>query len=79
MYVPDVKVVDDPTLRKGVDLCAANGVDALVVVQPTISDGRLSTVLAQVWQHPLVLWATPEKQVRCASMLTSTSVPQRTR
>ncbi len=37
-------------------------VDVLVAVQPVISDGRLAPVLAQVWEHPVVLWATPEEQ-----------------
>jgi hypothetical protein len=34
----------------------------VVAIQPVISDGRLAPVLAQSWQHPLVLWATPEEQ-----------------
>ena len=43
-------------------LCAADGVDVLLAIQPVISDGRLAPVLAQSWTHPLVLWATPEEQ-----------------
>ena len=37
-------------------------VDVLVACQPVISDGRLAPVLAQQWEHCLVLWATPEEQ-----------------
>jgi len=40
----------------------ADRVDVIVAIQPVISDGRLAPVLAQHWQHPLVLWATPEEQ-----------------
>ena len=36
--------------------------DVLVACQPVISDGRLAPVLAQEWEHCLVLWATPEEQ-----------------
>ena len=40
----------------------SNGIDTLVAIQPVISDGRLAPVLAQQWQKPLTLWATPEEQ-----------------
>ena len=36
--------------------------DVLVACQPVISDGRLAPVLAQEWEHCVVLWATPEEQ-----------------
>ena len=45
------------------DLCRDAKVDVLLAVQPVISDGRLAPVLAQDWEHPPVLWATPEQQV----------------
>ena len=34
----------------------------IVAIQPVISDGRLAPVLAQQWNNPLILWATPEEQ-----------------
>ena len=37
-------------------------VDVIVAIQPVISDGRLAPVLAQQWNKPLILWATPEEQ-----------------
>ena len=37
-------------------------VDVIVAIQPVISDGRLAPVLAQQWNNPLILWATPEEQ-----------------
>merc|ERR1711892_495673 len=58
----DVKVDDDPTLRQAVALCKQNGVDVIVAIQPTISDGRLAPVLAQQWGKGLVFWASPEEQ-----------------
>ena len=59
--IPYDNIADDPTLRDAVQQCRAAGVDALVVTQPTISDGRLAPIAAQLWDAPLVLWATPEK------------------
>lgn len=59
--IPFDNIADDPTLRDGIAQCRAAGVDALVVSQPTISDGRLASVAASVWDAPLVLWATPER------------------
>lgn len=59
--VPEESVPDDPTLRRALAVCRSEGVDALVVVQPTISDGRLAPVLAQVWDDPVVFWATTER------------------
>ena len=59
--IPYDNIADDPTLRDAIAQCRAADVDALVITQPTISDGRLAPVAAQVWDAPLVLWATPEK------------------
>lgn len=59
--IPYDNIADDPTLRDAIAQCRAAGVDALVITQPTISDGRLAPIAAQVWDAPIVLWATPEK------------------
>jgi L-fucose isomerase-like protein len=59
--IPADNVADDAALRGAVEECRRHGARALVVTQPTISDGRLSPILAQLWDGPLVLWATPEK------------------
>jgi L-fucose isomerase-like protein len=59
--IPYDNIADDPALRDAIAQCRAQRVDALVVTQPTISDGRLAPVAAQIWDAPLVLWATPEK------------------
>merc|ERR1712029_296093 len=55
-------VDDDPTLRLALGECRQQGVDVVVAVQPIISDGRLAPVLAQDWEHSVVMWATPEQQ-----------------
>ncbi len=59
--IPYDNIADDPTVRDAVSQCRSAGVDALVICQPTISDGRLAPVAAQVWDAPIVLWATTEK------------------
>ena len=43
-------------------LTTSDNVDVIVAIQPVISDGRLAPVLAQQWNNPLILWATPEEQ-----------------
>jgi len=58
----EVQVDDDPSLRKAVTLCKSKGVEVVVAIQPTISDGRLAPVLAQLWTQGLVFWASPEEQ-----------------
>jgi L-fucose isomerase-like protein len=49
-------------LREAVASCRQAGAQTLVVTQPTVSDGRLAAVLAQLWKDPLIFWATTEKQ-----------------
>jgi L-fucose isomerase-like protein len=59
--IPEDNVPDDGTLRRVLAQCRNEGANALVVLQPTISDGRLAPILAQVWDDPVVFWATPER------------------
>ena len=61
VFEPTEKAVDDPSLRRAVAACAEQGVEALLLLQTTMGDGRLAPTLAQLWPDPLVLWATPEK------------------
>jgi L-fucose isomerase-like protein len=58
---PRRPVVDDATLRQAIDEFRQAGCRALLVLQPTMGDGRLAPILAQLWNDPLVLWATPER------------------
>jgi L-fucose isomerase-like protein len=59
--VTKARAVDDPSLREAIDTLRQAGVNALVVVQPTIGDGRLAPLIGQLWDAPVVLWATPER------------------
>jgi L-fucose isomerase-like protein len=60
--IPSDNISDDAGLREAVASCRQAGARTLVVSQPTVSDGRLASVLAQLWKDPLVFWATTEKQ-----------------
>ena len=52
--------VDDASMRQAVEGFIAEGCDALIVIQPTMGDGRLVPLLAQLWHGTMVLWATTE-------------------
>lgn len=62
VHVPSENIADDRELKRAVESCRAAGVSAMVMVQPTISDGRLAPLLSRLWKKPLVLWATTEKE-----------------
>ena len=59
---PREPVFDDTSLRRALDEMRQAGCDTLIVLQPTMGDGRLAPVLAQLWSDPIVFWATPERQ-----------------
>lgn len=59
---PAEKPVDDATMRQALALFKAQEVEAIAVLQTTMGDGRLAPTVAQLWDGPLILWATPEKQ-----------------
>lgn len=61
VVVPEGRIVDDASLREALAACISAGCDVLIALQTTMSDGRLSAVLGQIWDGPVVLWATPEK------------------
>src|ERR1039458_4181089 len=61
LFEPAEKAVDDASMRRAVAACAEQGVQALLLLQTTMGDGRLAPTLAQLWPDPLLLWATPEK------------------
>lgn len=62
VVIPDVRVVDDASLRAAVAACEQAKCDVLITLQTTMSDGRLAPVLGQLWDGTVILWATPEKQ-----------------
>lgn len=59
--VTKTRAVDDASLQEALAQLRAAGVNTLVVNQPTIGDGRLAPTIGQVWNDPVVLWATPER------------------
>lgn len=54
--------IDELSLRVAVDELNKADCQTLVVVQPTMGDGRLVPSLVQRWSKPIVLWATTERQ-----------------
>lgn len=62
IFEPAEKAIDDPSLRRVMAACEAQKVDAIVLLQTTMGDARLSQTMAQLWPDPLILWATPENQ-----------------
>jgi L-arabinose isomerase len=61
IFEPPEKAIDELSLRRVMDACEGQRVEAIVVLQTTMGDGRLAPSLAQLWPHPIILWATPEK------------------
>ena len=61
IFEPGEKAVDDASLRRVMEACNEQRVDAVVLLQTTMGDGRLAPTLAQLWPDPVILWATPEK------------------
>lgn len=61
-FEPSEKAIDDASLRRVMAACDEQRVDAIVVLQATMGDGRLSQTLAQLWRDPVILWSTPENQ-----------------
>lgn len=60
IFEPGEKAVDDASLRRSLAACQEARIDALVVLQTTMGDGRLAPTVAQHWPDPVILWATPE-------------------
>ena len=61
VFEPSKKAVDEASLKEVVAECEDAGVEALVLLQTTMADGRMAPTLAQIWPYPPILWATPEK------------------
>lgn len=67
VFFSDKLIDDDRSLRTALDECRSQKINALVVLQPTMSDGQLAPALAQQWDLPVVLWATPERAERISA------------
>ena len=61
VITPSENIADESELKRAVGELRAAEATTAVVVQPTISDGRLAPMLSRLWDKPLLLWATTEK------------------
>ena len=57
----EAPVMDDEGVNAALDRMEAAGCEALVIIQPSITDGQFAFTIGQRWQDPMVLWATPER------------------
>jgi len=57
----DSPILDDEMIHASMDQILAAKCEAIVIIQPSISDGQFAFTINQRWPHPLVLWATPER------------------
>ena len=54
-------VVDEQTTRDALDRRRIAGCATLLVLQPSMGNGQLALTVAQRWDGPVLLWATPER------------------
>ena len=54
-------VLDDDGIHASLDAIQEAKCEALIVIQPSITDGQFAFTITQRWQDPLILWATPER------------------
>ena len=57
----DQPVMDDDAIHAAMDKIEQARCKALVVIQPSISDGQFAITIGQRWSDPVILWATPER------------------
>lgn len=62
IFIPEDRIVDSPSLLTAMKKCDSNSCQVLVILQTTMSDGRMAPVLGRHASAPVVFWATPEKQ-----------------
>src|SRR5262249_27750992 len=53
VFDPGEKAVDDGSLRRSLAACEEAKINAIVVLQTTMGDGRLAPTLAQQWPDPI--------------------------
>ena len=61
VFEPAEKAIDEVSLNRALTACEQAQVEAILLLQTSMGDGRLAPTLAQRWPDPPVLWATPEK------------------
>jgi L-fucose isomerase-like protein len=57
----EAPVVDEQTTRAALDRLRQAGCRVLLVLQPSLGNGHFAMTVAQRWDWPVVLWATPER------------------
>ena len=57
----DRLVLDDETIHASMDEIESAKCHALIVIQPSLTDGQFALTISQRWSNPIILWATPER------------------
>lgn len=57
----DRPVLDDETIHAAMDEIEKAKCEALIVIQPSLTDGQFALTIGQRWADPVILWATPER------------------
>ncbi|MCL2623090.1 MAG: hypothetical protein FWD31_05415 [Planctomycetaceae bacterium] len=53
-------VADEHAMREAIGSAKRNGVQVIIVSQPTMGDGNLWPILLSDWDGGIIVWATPE-------------------
>lgn len=59
--VASTPVIDDGGINDSLVEIEAAKCEALVIIQPSITDGQFAFTISQRWKDPMILWATPER------------------
>lgn len=57
----DKPVLDDGSIHAAMDEIESAKCEALIVIQPSLTDGQFALTISQRWAGPVILWATPER------------------
>jgi L-fucose isomerase-like protein len=57
----ETRVTDDETIHATMDKIEQQKCEALVIIQPSMSDGQFALTIGQRWSGPVILWTTPER------------------
>lgn len=60
-YGADKPVLDDESIHTAMDEIENARCQALIVIQPSLTDGQFALTISQRWSGPVILWATPER------------------
>lgn len=60
-YGADKPVLDDESIHAAMDEIGRVKCQALIIIQPSLTDGQFALTISQRWSGPVILWATPER------------------